>query len=184
MSHPIRDPEVRALAAVSESLRDDSISDKEDPWAGSPFAWIRTQSSRRRGKIGEQLLSGYLASRDFTVGPSKSSQADRQVNGKLVEVKFSTLWEQGTYTFQQVRDQEYDLLVCLGISPFDAHCWVLPKSVLKTHVIGKMGQHSGGQAAETAWFSFPPDDPPEWLRSYGGGLRDALPLMRRLAPSE
>ena len=99
MPPKIIDPEVRALAAISATLELECKQAGEDPWAGSPFAWIRTQSSRRRGKVGEQLLSGCLAARDFTVGPAMSSEADRLVNGKLVEVKFSTLWEAGTYTF-------------------------------------------------------------------------------------
>jgi len=183
MADRIKDPEVRALAAISQGLELEFRQAGEDPWAGSPFAWIRTQSSRRRGKIGEQLLSGYLAARDFTVGPARSTDADRLVNGKLVEVKFSTLWEAGTYTFQQVRDQKYDLMVCLGISPFDAHCWVFTKSVLREHVIGRMGQHSGGKAAETAWFSLVPSEPLGWMRPCGGTLRQAITLLKRLAPA-
>jgi hypothetical protein len=100
----IEDREVQALAAISGSLAAEYRQEGENPWEGSPFEWIRTQSSRRRGKIGEQLLAGYLASRDFTVGPARTSDADRVVNGRLVEVKFSTLWESGIYKFQQIRD--------------------------------------------------------------------------------
>ena len=179
----IADPEVQALVAISATLEVEYRRAGEDPWAGSPFAWIRTQSSRRRGKIGEQLLSGCLAARDFTVGPARSSEADRLVNGKLVEVKFSTMWEGGTYTFQQIRDQKYDLMVCLGLCPFDAHLWVLTKEVLRANVIGKMGQHRGGKAAETAWFSLQPNEPFPWLRRCGGSLREGLATMRKLAPA-
>src|SRR5689334_9281275 len=100
MSREIRDPEVRALASISSTLAAEYRQEGENIWEGSPFEWIRTQSSRRRGKIGEQLLAGFLAARDFTVGPSRSSDADRRVNDKLVEVKFSTLWESGVYKFQ------------------------------------------------------------------------------------
>ena len=32
------------------------------------------------------------------------------------------------YKFQQLRDQNYEFAICLGISPFSAHCWVLPKA--------------------------------------------------------
>lgn len=180
----IRDREVRALATISATLEIEYTSAREDAWAGSPFAWIRAQSSRRRGKIGEQLLSALLAARDFTVGPARSSHADRIVNGKLVEVKFSTLWEAGTYTFQQIRDQRYDVMVCLGVSPFDAHCWVMTKQILRRHVIGKMGQHSGERASETAWITIAPSEPFRWMRSCGGTLRDALTLLRRLAPPQ
>jgi hypothetical protein len=182
----LTDPEVQALAGISATLAAEYRQEGEDPWEGSPFEWIRTQSSRRRGKIGEQLLSGYLAARDFTVGPAKTSQADRRVNGKLVEVKFSTLWESGIYKFQQIRDQKYDLMVLLGVCPFDAHCWVITKETLREHVIGAhgMGQHGGGGASETSWVSFPPAEPPAWLRRHGGNLRLAVERLRALAPDD
>lgn len=185
MSARVTDPEVRALAALSATLATEYRQEGENPWEGSPFEWIRTQSSRRRGKIGEQLLSGYLATRDFTVGPAKTSDADRRVNGKLVEVKFSTLWESGIYKFQQIRDQKYDLMVCLGLCPFDAHCWVISKSALRQNVIGSFGkgQHGGGKAAETYWLSFAPANPPAWRQDKGGSLRSAVELLRALAPA-
>jgi hypothetical protein len=44
------------------------------------------------------------------------------INGHRVEIKFSTLWQEGIYNFQQIRDQNYEYAVCLGISPFEAHC--------------------------------------------------------------
>jgi len=153
-----------------------------DPWAGSPFAWIRSESSRRRGAIGEQLLAGFLAARGFGVARSKSSEADLLVNQKRAEIKFSTLWEQGTYTFQQIRDQEYDFVIALGISPFDAHCWVMSKTLLKQHVIGRMGQHTGAKGQDTSWMTFRPETPFVWLSGCGGRLRDALTVLRRLAP--
>ena len=40
------------------------------------------------------------------------------------------LWQTGTYKFQQIRNQNYRFVVCLGISPHDAHCWIIPKNVL------------------------------------------------------
>ncbi|MDA8399734.1 MAG: hypothetical protein M0008_06755 [Actinomycetota bacterium] len=55
-----------------------------------------------------------------------------------MEIKVSTLWQSGVYKFQQIRDQEYDYLLYLGVPPFDAHAWLLPKSVLFEHVIAHM----------------------------------------------
>ncbi|MCW5777090.1 MAG: hypothetical protein KIS87_11680 [Phycisphaeraceae bacterium] len=174
----INDPDVAMLAALSGTLAAD-YRQSDDPWAGSPFAWIKQQQSRRRGKIGEQLLSGFLAAKGLDVTRSPDAQADRVINGARVEVKFSTLWESGVYKFQQIRDQNYAMLVCLGVSPFNAHCWVIPKPLLKKHVIGKMGQHTGRTGADTAWLSFAPDKPFPWLDSCGGRLRDAVRLLKR-----
>ena len=48
----ITDPEVQALASIAAILRSDYVKEgQDDPWAGSPFAWIRTRPSRQVGKI-------------------------------------------------------------------------------------------------------------------------------------
>ena len=116
----ITDPDVRILASIATSLEGDYAAD-DAAWVGSPFAWIKTRPSRQVGKIGEQLVAGWLASRGFNVSRSGDSEADRVVEEKRIEIKFSTLWKGGGYKFQQLRDQDYDLVVCLGVSPFDAH---------------------------------------------------------------
>lgn len=112
----IRDREVEILATYSGCLQSDY--DKDDPaWRSSPFDWIKKiNSSRRKGTIGEKLISGYLACKGFDVNRSPDSEADRIVGGKRVEIKMSTLWEAGHYKFQQFRDQNYDFVVCLGLS--------------------------------------------------------------------
>ena len=114
MSSAIRDPEVRLLAAIAASLKQDYVAQADtDPWAGSPFAWIRLLPSRQRGKVGEQLVSGWCAAKGLDVTSSGDSEADRVIAGQRVEVKFSTLWRSGVYKFQQIRDQRYDFLICL-----------------------------------------------------------------------
>jgi len=178
MSARISDPDVRMLAAISGTLHHE-YETEEDPWHGSPFAWIKQQQSRQRGKIGEQLVSGLLAANGFDIARSGDTEADRLVNGTRVEIKFSTLWKAGVYKFQQVRDQDYSLMICLGISPFDAHRWAIPKTILLKHVIGKLGQHSGARGRDTAWMSFTPDHPYPWLEGCGGRLRSAIEAMRR-----
>ncbi len=66
------------------------------------------------------------AAKGLAVERSRDSEADRVIAGVRVEIKFSTLWrDRGGYTFQQLRDQNYEVAVFLGISPFDAHCWVV-----------------------------------------------------------
>lgn len=140
-------------------LAADYFSQADDPWAGSPFAWIKSRPSRQVGKIGEQLVAGWCAAKGFDVISVRDSEADRIINGRRVEIKFSTLWANGGYTFQQIRDQNYEYAVCLGVSPFDVHGWVIPKSVLLQHVIGKTPQHRGRAGTDTFW-----------LNPYGDGL--------------
>jgi len=181
MDRGISDPDVRMLAAIAGMLQADYVDPEEETiWGGSPFAWIRTRPSRQRGKIGEQLVAGWCAAKDLDVNTTRDSEADRVIGGYRTEIKFPTLWKAGHYAFQQFRDQNYQIAVCLGISPFDAHCWVLTKQVLYEHVIGHTGQHGGRRGGDTAWPHVDPAAPPEWLRGCGGSLQAALVVLRAL----
>jgi len=147
----ISDPDVKLLATFAAELHADYVAEDDD-WTCSPFGWIKTRPSRQVGVIGEKLIAGFLAAKGFDVTRSPDSQADRLINGKRSEVKFSTLWKEGFYKFQQLRNQNYDFAVCLGISPFDAHCWVIPKStVLEQWKKGGIeSQHGGRAGTDTA----------------------------------
>lgn len=180
MNYEIKEPEVRMLASIAATLKGDYVRERpDDPWAGSPFAWIRTRPSRQVGKIGEQLVAGGCAAKGLDITASGDSEADRVIAGRRVEIKFSTLWEKGVYKFQQFRDQIYQFAVCLGISPFDAHCWVISKDVLRQHVIGHMPQHTGKGGTDTLWLSVDPSNPPAWLSPCGGRLAAAYEIMRK-----
>lgn len=175
MLNQINDPDVLILASCAATLQADYAGEDRE-WAGSPFAWIKTCRSRQIGVIGEKLVAGWLATKGFDVVRSPDSQADRIINGKRAEVKFSTLWKGGFYKFQQLRDQNYEFAVCLGVSPFSAHCWVIPK----TTILGEWGagnglqsQHGGSAGKDTAWLSVTPGRVPPWLNSCGGLLSDA-----------
>ena len=169
----IRDPEVGLLAAIAGTLRDDYVKSAEaDPWSDSPFKWIKTRPSRQVGKIGEQLVAGWCAAKGFDVTRSGDSEADRVIAGKRVEIKFSTLWKSGVFKFQQLRDQDYEYAICLGVSPFDAQCWAISKEILLQHVIGVTPQHTGAAGSDTFWLSFRAAAPPGWLDQCGGRLAD------------
>lgn len=171
------DPEVQLLASIAATLQGD-YGNKSDPWAGSPFAWIRTRPSRQVGKIGEQLVSGWCAAKGLDVMASGDSQADRIIGGRRVEIKFSTLWESGIYKFQQIREQNYEYAICLGVSPFNASCWVVSKDLLRAHVIGHTPQHKGRSGTDTFWLSFPAESPPAWLFPCGGTLAQAFKVLK------
>lgn len=176
------DSRFQSLADISKTLENEYVT-PEDAWNGSPFAWIRGRASRQVGKIGEQLVSRWLEDAGFRVERSPDSQADRIVEKLRVEVKLSTLWKTGTYTFQQLRDQSYDCAVCLGISPFSAHCWILPKAEILYHwrESGNIpSQHGGKGATDTAWFKVDPAAPPPWLTPFGGTLNEAVHRLSQL----
>lgn len=179
-----------ALATIAATLQSEYAADELE-WNGSPFAWIKARPSRQVGTIGERLVAGWLAAKNFDVIRSPDSDADRLVNGHRIEIKFSTRWRSGIYKFQQLRDQNYAFVVCLGISPFDAHCWVLPKSDLLhswnesisqgREVNGIQPQHGGAVGRDTAWLTISPTAPPAWFSSYGGRLADAAAFLSQRA---
>lgn len=177
----ITDPDVLALATIGGLLEPDYPLD--DEWFGSPFGWIKLRKSRQVGKIGEQLVAGYLAAKGFAVAPSPDSQADRIIANHRVEIKCSTRWKTGIYKFQQFRNQNYQFAVCLGISPFDAHCWAIPKMEILARWKARDGlvsQHGGTDGRDTAWLSFKVGDPPSWLSRYGGTLREGAEMIAQL----
>lgn len=180
MKRTIDDPEVQALAAIAGTIAPDYARLPDDPWNGSPFQWILGLPSRSRGAVGEALVAGWCAAKGFDVVRSPDSQADRVIAGRRVEVKFSTLWKSGGFKFQQIRDQDYDFCFCLGVSPFDAQAWLLPKAVLHEYVIGHMGQHTGAGGQDTAWLGFQANAPYPWMAPYGGRLADVRNLLQEI----
>lgn len=178
---PITDPDTRLLAGIAAGLMAEYLPLADDPWASSPFGWIKGRPSRQVGKIGEQLVAGWAAARGFDVTASGDSQADRVINGRRMEIKFSTLWAGGGYTFQQIRDQNYDECFFLGLSPFTASAWVVPKAVLMERPFkpGMSHQHAGKAGIDTMWLQIVAGSPPAWLANYGGSLAAAYTRLAR-----
>lgn len=178
----IQDPNFEILAEISREL-EKKYPSEDAAWKDSPFSWIRTRPSRQVGAIGEELVTRWLEALRIPVICCGDAHADRIIQGKRVEIKFSTLWGDGRYKFQQIRDQHYDLVICLGVSPFSAHCWVLPKEDIirlwkEEHKI--MSQHGGQGGVDTAWIIVDPENPPEWLKPYGGSLAVAISVLRKI----
>lgn len=177
MIRSVSDPDVQILASLSATLAPDYAPSNDDPWIGSPFEWILRVPSRTKGAIGEALVAGWAAAKGFDVMRSRSSDADRIINGQRIEIKMSTLWKSGGFKFQQIRDQEYDFLLCIGLSPFDAQAWLIPKACLDELVIGYMGQHTGASGTDTSWLGFQADAPFDWMAPYGDRLADISRLL-------
>jgi hypothetical protein len=168
------------LATAASYIRKDFEEDYK-AWVDSPFEWILHLPAGSKGKLGKQLIYQWCALKGLAVDRCNDPEADMLINGHRVEVKFSTLWKSSVYKFQQIRDQNYEYSVCLGISPFEAHCWVLSKAILKRYVIGHLGQHTGVAGKETAWITINPRNPSDWLKPYGGTLDEAFLVLKGLS---
>ena len=168
------------LSTAANFVRHD-FDQNDSAWRGSPFEWVLRLSPATKGRLGKQLVYQWSALKGLSVDRCLDSEADMLINGHRVEVKFSMLWSAGIYRFQQIRDQNYEYAVCLGISPREAHCWVLSKTILRNYVIGHMGQHTGIAGRETAWFPVNPHNPPNWLAPCGGTLEQAFVVLQSLS---
>ena len=168
------------FASIAERLRSQHVNDNSD-WAESPFAWIRRLASRKKGTVSEQIISLWCAAHGFEVAFSPDTEADRVISGLRIEIKSSTLWAQGFYKFQQLRDQNYDVVICLGFSPHDVHCWVLSKNlIIEKWKSGDIkSQHGGKQGTDTAWFSVNPSKPQDWLTPRNGRPLDAIETLHQ-----
>lgn len=177
--------DLNEFASIAESLRSQHVDDNSD-WTDSPFAWIRSLPSRKKGAVGEQIISLWCESYGFDVAPSNNIESDRTIGNLRIEIKFSTLWANGSYMFQQLRDQNYDVVICLGLSPHDVHCWVLSKNlIMEKWKSGEIkSQHKGSEGTDTAWFRVDPSDPLEWLTPRNGRPADAIETLRQFIESK
>jgi len=81
--HQITDSHAfQMLASIAAKLKGHYVREgPDDPWAGSPFGWIRALPSRQVGKIGEQLVEGLCKAMGLDVKSSGDSEADLIIAG-------------------------------------------------------------------------------------------------------
>ena len=154
-----------ALAKIfKKKLSADGLDEKIEYWQESPFKDILSLPSSTKGKLGEYLLEEFLKEKGCAVESSHTSSYDKIINGYKCEIKFSTLWKNNRYVFQQIRPGKWDYILCLGISPTEAHFWYAKKDINR-HLAG---QHRGQEGTDTKWIHITPNtDISEW---YGGKL--------------
>ena len=129
------------------------------------------------------IVRDWCTAAGYTCAASPSSDADLVVDGVRVEVKLSCEWANGTFRFQQLRDQEWDVLVAVGVQPDQVKLWVLDKA---TALELATGQHTGSGAAETSWLCWPAAAAPAETGSVTGDQKVAAKrfaqLRRRVRP--
>ena len=162
------------LASDSIYIRS-RLQDQNDQWKDSPFEWVLQLAARTKSKLGKHLVKSYLTENGFHVEETKiKSGVGLVVNNKVVSIKFSTLWISGLYRFQQIRNSGYDYLLCFGLSPSDAHCYVFKREYVLAHA---KEQHKVARGAEH-WISIDPQNPDPWSKGCGGTIDDAIKIIR------
>jgi hypothetical protein len=170
---PHLSPEFLLLAATASYVQKD-LQEYSDLWKDSPFEWVLQLPARRKGKLGRQLISPWLASKGISVESTRDSSETLVIKGYRVATKFSTMWGKGFYRFQQIRSEGYDYVICLGISPLEAHCWIFPREHIINHATQ---QHKG---SNEYWIPINPNNPPDWARDWGGSLEDVYKIIKKL----
>ena len=164
------------LAATASYLQEELV-DENDPWENSPFEWILKLPPRKKGKLGGNLIASWLAGKGMQLEPTRDSSETMRINGLQFAIKFSTIWTNGIYKFQQIRAQGYDYVICLGISPFDAHCWVFERKFAIEHA---KPQHFQGTKVVDYWMEINPHEPKAEIRDCGGTLDQAYRILKKL----
>lgn len=175
------DDESELMATLATNIKDNYP--ESTMWEGSPFQWITRLSSKRIGAVGELLVQNWCQEKGYKVRrPIGSSSYDRVINGHRVEIKYSKLWDNRTYRFQQLRNQDFDFYFWIGVSPRNVQAWFIPKEYLKLGVgpqpEGVIPQHGGKSGQDTWWIKVDADSPPEWMEHFGGSLSDVNQILK------
>ena len=163
------------LAAIASNLQDE-LQNKSELWKNSPFEWLLQFSARQKSSFGRQLIAAWCESQGLVTSKPKESSESLIINSHKMSIKFSTLWTNGIYKFQQIRQEGYDYVLCFGISPNEAHCWVFKRDFIIKNAVR---QHKG--AAEY-WIAINPKKLPDEFKDSGGSLEQALQILEHLKP--
>ena len=167
------------LSASAKRFETDSDYDVAR-WAGTPFFWLMGLPIKTKGSYYERIFSDWCTAKGLKVEPAQGTEADRVVGGKRTEIKGAMLSKADTYVFNQIRDQNYEILLCMGMSPHDAHLWAIPKhEAMYRWARGQIkNQHAGGK--DTGILTVDPTNPPDWIRPYGGTLSAGFARLETL----
>jgi hypothetical protein len=115
----------------------DALEEKNnDPYKDSAFKVYKDMSSKKKGKYFELIVEEYFKKNGYEVKKASSSDHDRIINGKKVEIKGSLLWGEGThFRWQQIRtNQDYDVVCFVAIYPDRIEFHGATKDVVKSNV--------------------------------------------------
>lgn len=157
------------LASFAKSIRND-IEELSEFWEESQLSWVIQLAAAKKGKLGRKLIASWLAAMGVTIDHTKDNKAGFIYKGFRIATKFSTLWSEGSYKFQQIRKEGYDYLICLGISPHGAHCWVFTREFI---IDKTKPQHKGADYMLT----INPDTTPNWAKVGGGSLDGVYKIL-------
>ena len=92
----------------------------------------------------------------YKVTKPKNTDHDRIIDGYKTEIKLSTTWNEvlSNWTWQQIRDQDYERLIFVGINPDSISIWWATKSDIKEFILGRDScrQHAGKDGGQELYW--------------------------------
>jgi len=183
-SKPMQNKEYEQVKRIVGDLYSQHPADTRwKNWQNSPFEWIENAMPASKGKLGKAIVKGFLTDNGFEVRLCRASGADLVVDGVKVRVKSSTLWESGIYNFQQIREEDYEILFCLGISPHSVHAWAVSKSdIVWSDMKHQHGGSKGSSAQKNTWWiqCRPQGSSLSWMHPKSGNLTRVCSELRKM----
>lgn len=141
--------------------------EQEDAWSNSPFAWVQRLPEPQRNIAGVALIAAWCQSKGLVLGPG----GVLTINGCNVLASFAMLVE-GAYLFQ-LPQKDFDYLLCFGISPKQAHGWILSHN--------EVLRYAHGQSTKFFTLDIRPENPPTWLDHTDGSFDHVLIILENLS---
>lgn len=166
----------KALVEITNSLITDYPESKA--WADSPFNWIRSLPPNSKWSIGKIAICGLFQHYGLT---ATTYRHQIRVNATGISPKIALMWEKGVIKFQNIRDTDFDFVLCLGLYPHGAYGWLIPKDeiwvdhAIRKDRLGITSQHKGADA----WVHVDPDNVQAWLQPYGGTIDEMIKVARK-----
>jgi len=166
---------VKTLEKITGTLKAKYPASKE--WDSSEFDWIRGLPPASKGVIGRYVGYALLQHYGLTVTAYKY---ELRINGQGVLVRMGTKWVGNVLKFQNIRNNPFDHVLCIGLYPKSAYAWLVPKDeIWKDGVVrddrdGVKKQHKGADA----WISVDPKKVQDWLEPYGGTIDEMIKVAK------
>ena len=130
----------------------------------SRYRDLRSLPSSTKGSIVEKAAIRWFQETTKQLTQKGDKGCDFMSEGIKYEVKASFLWAGGYFKFQQIRPkQDYDYVLCVGISDDVVYIWNIPKDVIMSHATP---QHGGQAGKDILWLQVDIKSIPSWLDVY------------------
>lgn len=169
----VQDKEFLFFAKTSSDLQE-NLEKKSNQWKGSPFEWITELPPRTKGKIAREMLIKWLNWKGIELEKLSDSSETIIINNHEYALKFSTLWQSGTYMFQQIKRDGPFFIICFGLSPVKLHLWIINSNLAIEY---GNPQHKGADNSEY-WISIDPKEIPDWIKQYGDDFNSAISIIK------